>query len=84
MTTQTFKPDGRFHSESKNLRGVRDNARRHGNVAAVRISALTASRYTTLVKVVYTDGFYSLCNFMDATICHDYFNRRWPGKVQVL
>ena len=33
--------------------------------------------------VIITDGFYSLCNFMDATVCHDYFNRRWPGKVQV-
>jgi len=83
MTTQTFKPDGRFHSESKNLRGIIDNARRHGNVSAVRITELANSRYATLVKVEYTDGFYSLCNFADTTICQNYFNRRWPGKIKV-
>lgn len=82
MTTQTFKPDGRIHSESKNLRGVLDNARRRG-VAKVLITTLdpARSRYATLVKVTYNDDFYSLCNFMDATICHNFFYRRWPGAL---
>lgn len=26
--------------------------------------------------------FYSLCNFMDASICRNFFEKRWPGKVK--
>jgi len=80
MSTHTFKPDGRFHSESKNLRGVLDNARRRG-VKRVIICKLRGSRYETLVKVVYTDDFYSLCNFADAGICHEFFTKRWPAAL---
>lgn len=80
MTTQTFKPDGRFHSESKNLRGVIDNARRRG-VSRVVIQKLKDSRYATLCKVTYHDRFYSLCNFADSTICFEFFNRRWPAAI---
>lgn len=82
MTTHTFKPDGRIHSESKNLRGVLDNARQRG-VKSVSITTLdpARSRYATLVKITYDDKFYSLCNFMDETICRDFFNKRWPGAL---
>ena len=80
MTTHTFKPDGRFHSESKNLRGVLDNARRRG-VKSVTISSLRDSRYATLVKVTYADNYWSLCNFADAGICQEFCEKRWPGKV---
>jgi hypothetical protein len=83
MTTHTFKPDGRFHSESRNLRGVIDNAKRRG-VKAISVSELKDSRWATLVKVVYDDGFYSLTNFMDGGVCRDFLEKRWPGKVTYL
>lgn len=81
MTTHTFKPDGRFHSESKNLRGVLDNARRRG-VKRVDILLLTNSRYETKVTVTYSDGYYSLCNFADAGVCRTFCEKRWAGKVK--
>ena len=86
MTTHTFKQDGRFHSESKTLRGVRDNARRRG-VQSILIQPMPfgrSTRYKTHVTIRYIDGFYSLTNFADVGICRNFFNKRWPGKVRDL
>jgi hypothetical protein len=78
MTTHTFKPDGRLHSESKNLRGVLDNARRRG-VKRITLTRITNSRYDMLCKMTYCDDFYSLYNFADEGICRDFHLKRWPS-----
>ena len=78
MTTHTFKQDGRFHSESKNLRSVRDNARRRG-VQSILIQPMPfgrSTRYKTHVTVRSIDGCYSVTKFADVGICRTFINNR--------
>lgn len=82
MTTHTFSPEGVFKSESKNLRGLLDNAKRRG-VERINILPLpdNGGWWEAQVRATYLDGYYSVTNFASLEICKRFFEKRWPGKV---
>ena len=77
MYTDIFKPGGYLHSTSKNLRGLRDNARRRG----VGHILVTFTSTGADVDVRFKDGYSARTHFNDQTICRNFFDKRWPTKV---
>ena len=84
MTVQTFRPDGSLRSESKNLRGILDNASRRG-VSGISVEPITGdTSWDVVVCVEYYDNFYSVTKFASAKLCSEFLEKRWPGKVRYL
>jgi hypothetical protein len=84
MATHTFNRYGRFVSESKNLRGVVDNARKHYGVRKIIVRAIKDSRFAVFVEFNYWDGYYSVTNFADVTVCLDWIEKRYPCRTHYI